>query len=117
MFSHTGHQHALEIIDGVHGSLGTTIAMQIQAARPPPPPPEPDPNLAHPEPYTPEPVSAKVRDEQVAAYRRQKTNAQKEHDKRIVAKTKSWQKQKVLKRPIHLSGSGKRMISKTNGSS
>ena len=94
MFSHTGHQHALEIINDVHGSLGMTIAMQLQAARPPPPPPEPDPNMAHPEPYTPEPVSAKVRDEQVAAYRRQKTNAQKEHDKRILAKNKELAKTK-----------------------
>ena len=97
MFSHTGHRHALDIIHGVESSMGMTIAMQIQAARPPPPPPEPDPNLAHPEPYMPAHVSTKVRDEQMAAYKRQKTNAQKEHDKRILAKNQELAKSKGAK--------------------
>ena len=102
MFSHTGHRHALEIIGGLEASLGMTIAQQLEAARPPPPPePEPESNLAHPDdPNTPAVVPKKQRDEQVAAYKRNQTNAQKEHNDRIAKKNKVLKEKGVAKDPF-----------------
>ena len=98
MFSHRGHQHALDIIHGMEASIQGTIAMQLQAARPPPPEPEPDTsNLSHPDGYEPPAPSRKERDEQAAAYRRGVTNAQKEHNARIAAKNKELRETKGAK--------------------